>query len=265
MQEVPHDLREKIRFASMFPIAGSTILVATFFLIVSIVFILFNPTIHRLFGIESYRLADYTLENIRIWMSQIRIDPNRYQLVFWFLVAYKIMLIPVYNSFGALASELSRGWSRVGLSILLVSVPISLVAWFTQLWVPQMLMNLSKVDDPYISSAVLVNFANNSFLYRILDAAAYHIAHLGLFIFALLFLRHRLRVVKLFSILYFISFILDILGDIAIFSRCLGGFEWHLWSMGVFAVASLALSRGFIVHGHGVRKSLEKLRQERVL
>jgi hypothetical protein len=117
----------------MFPIAGITILVAALFLVGCIVYILVNPAINRLFGIEAYRMASYKPEVLRSWMAQIHNEPNRYQLVFWLLVAFKVMLVPVYLSFGSLASELSRGWSRVGVGILLISVPISLIAWFSQL------------------------------------------------------------------------------------------------------------------------------------
>jgi hypothetical protein len=262
MKEVPHDLREKIRFASMFPIAGITILVATLFLVGCIVYILVNPAINRLFGIEAYRMASYKPEVLRSWMAQIHNDPNRYQLVFWFLVAFKVMLVPVYLSFGSLASELSRGWSRVGVGILLISVPISLIAWFSQLWVPQMLVNLARLDDPAFTAPAITTFAYNSFLFRLLDAASYHIADLGLLIFAFLLLRHKLWVVKSFSIIYFVSFILDILADFAIFGANLGSFEYHLWSMGVLAAGMLVLSSGFMIHGHLVRQQVRALRSE---
>ena len=262
MKEVPHDLREKIRFASMFPIAGTTILVAALFLVGCIVYILVNPAINRLFGIEAYRMVSYKPEILRSWMAQIHNEPNRYQLVFWFLVAFKVMLVPVYLSFGSLASEISRGWSRVGVGILMISVPISLIAWFSQLWVPQLLVNFARLEDPTFASPAILAFAYNSFLFRLLDAASYHIAHLGLIIFAILLLRHKLWMVKSFSIIYFVCLILDVLADFAIFGADLGNFEYHLWSMGVLAAGMLLLSSGFIIHGHIVRQQVAVLRNE---
>jgi hypothetical protein len=68
--------------------------------------------------------------------------------------------------------------------------------------------------------------------------------------------------VKSFSIIYFISLFLDVLADFAIFGANLGGFEYHLWSMGVLAAGMLVLSSGFMFHSHLVRQQVAMLRDE---